>query len=81
MIQSAHVGIGISGREGLQAANASDYSIAQFSFLVRLLFVHGRLNYKRISLLVPYIFYKNIILVEIILFHLVHVNQVDDNVF
>ena len=29
MIQSAHVGVGISGQEGLQAANASDYSIAQ----------------------------------------------------
>lgn len=31
MIQKAHVGIGISGVEGLQAACASDYSIAQVS--------------------------------------------------
>lgn len=29
MIQKAHVGVGISGYEGLQAACASDYSIAQ----------------------------------------------------
>lgn len=29
MIQTAHVGVGISGNEGLQAANSSDYSIAQ----------------------------------------------------
>ena len=29
MIQAAHVGVGISGFEGLQAANSSDYSIAQ----------------------------------------------------
>ena len=29
MIQAAHVGIGISGVEGLQAACASDYAIAQ----------------------------------------------------
>lgn len=29
MIQKAHVGVGISGAEGLQAACASDYSIAQ----------------------------------------------------
>lgn len=29
MIQSAHVGVGISGQEGLQAASASDYAIAQ----------------------------------------------------
>ncbi|MCJ1407610.1 hypothetical protein MMC19_001681 [Ptychographa xylographoides] len=48
MIQEAHVGIGITGREGLQAARASDYSIAQFRFLVRLLLVHGRWNYVRI---------------------------------
>lgn len=31
MIQKAHVGVGISGIEGLQAACASDYSIAQVS--------------------------------------------------
>lgn len=29
MIQKAHVGVGISGVEGLQAATASDYAIAQ----------------------------------------------------
>lgn len=34
MIQKAHVGVGISGVEGLQAACASDYSIAQVIFLV-----------------------------------------------
>ncbi|KAI9671482.1 MAG: hypothetical protein M1831_004391 [Alyxoria varia] len=47
MIQEAHVGIGISGKEGLQAARTSDYSIAQFRFLVKLLLVHGRWNYIR----------------------------------
>ena len=47
MIQEAHVGIGISGKEGLQAARISDYSIAQFRFLQRLLLVHGRWNYVR----------------------------------
>ena len=29
MIQSAHIGIGISGQEGLQAVNSSDYAIGQ----------------------------------------------------
>ncbi|KAF2157137.1 phospholipid-translocating P-type ATPase [Myriangium duriaei CBS 260.36] len=48
MIQEAHVGIGITGREGLQAARVSDYSIAQFRFLVKLLLVHGRWNYIRV---------------------------------
>jgi phospholipid-transporting ATPase len=31
MIQTAHVGVGISGNEGMQATNNSDYSIAQVS--------------------------------------------------
>ncbi len=31
MIQAADVGVGISGEEGLQAVNSSDYSIAQVS--------------------------------------------------
>lgn len=47
MIQEAHVGIGITGKEGLQAARVSDYSISQFRFLLRLLLVHGRWNYVR----------------------------------
>jgi phospholipid-translocating ATPase len=50
MIQEADVGIGISGgKEGLQAARTSDYAIAQFRFLSKLLLVHGRYNYDRTS--------------------------------
>jgi len=62
MIQSAHVGIGISGEEGLQAARNSDYSIAQFRFLKKLLLVHGRYSYRRTSTLILYTFYRNIFL-------------------
>ena len=62
MIQAAHVGVGISGLEGLQAARASDYSIAQFRFLQPLLLVHGRYNYRRIARLILYSFYKNMAL-------------------
>jgi len=62
MIQEAHVGIGISGLEGLQAARASDFSIAQFRFLQRLLLVHGRYAYRRISKVTLFSFYKNILL-------------------
>lgn len=47
MIQAADVGVGISGEEGMQAVNASDYSIAQFRFLKRLLLVHGHWSYAR----------------------------------
>jgi len=62
MIQSAHVGVGISGQEGLQAANASDYSFAQFRFLKPLLLKHGCWNYTRLSKCVLYCFEKNICL-------------------
>jgi len=59
MIQAAHIGVGISGQEGMQAVMASDFSIAQFRFLERLVLVHGRYNYKRNARLVTYFFYKN----------------------
>lgn len=60
MIQSAHIGVGISGQEGLQAVNSSDYALAQFRFLSNLVLVHGRWNYNRVAALVVYTFYKNI---------------------
>eukprot|EP00753_Platysulcus_tardus_P014724 PLAT4437.5.p2 GENE.PLAT4437.5~~PLAT4437.5.p2 ORF type:complete len:1302 (-),score=768.67 PLAT4437.5:273-4115(-) len=69
MIQTAHVGIGISGMEGVQAVNASDYAIAQFRFLKQLLLVHGRSNYKRISKVILYSFYKNSALVLVLFFY------------
>lgn len=62
MIQAAHVGVGISGLEGLQAACASDYAIAQFRFLQKLLLVHGAWSYSRLTKLILYSFYKNICL-------------------
>jgi len=45
--QAADVGVGISGEEGLQAVNSSDYAIGQFRFLKRLLLVHGHWSYSR----------------------------------
>jgi len=62
MIQKASVGVGISGNEGLQAANSADFAIAQFRYLSRLLFVHGAWNYSRVSKVILYSFYKNITL-------------------
>lgn len=52
MIQEADIGVGISGVEGMQAVMASDFSIAQFRFLERLLVVHGHWCYKRIAQMV-----------------------------
>ncbi|KAL4002263.1 Phospholipid-transporting ATPase tat-1 [Acanthocheilonema viteae] len=62
MIQAANVGVGITGEEGLQAASASDYSIAQFHFLRRLILIHGAWNYGRGVKVILYSFYKNICL-------------------
>ncbi|XP_075426819.1 phospholipid-transporting ATPase IF isoform X2 [Ascaphus truei] len=60
MIQEAHVGIGIMGKEGRQAVRNSDYAIARFKFLSKLLLVHGHFYYIRIATLVQYFFYKNV---------------------
>ncbi|XP_071752711.2 phospholipid-transporting ATPase ID [Centroberyx gerrardi] len=59
MIKSAHIGVGISGQEGMQAVLASDYSFAQFRYLQRLLLVHGRWSYFRMCNFLCYFFYKN----------------------
>ncbi|XP_027445397.1 phospholipid-transporting ATPase IB-like isoform X6 [Zalophus californianus] len=62
MIQMAHVGVGISGNEGVLATNNSDYSIAQFSYLEKLLLVHGAWNHFRVTKCILYCFYKNVVL-------------------
>ncbi|XP_071887941.1 phospholipid-transporting ATPase IH isoform X3 [Anas platyrhynchos] len=60
MILEAHVGIGIIGKEGRQAARNSDYAIPKFKHLKKMLLVHGHFYYVRISELVQYFFYKNV---------------------
>ncbi|TYH61651.1 hypothetical protein ES332_D07G067300v1 [Gossypium tomentosum] len=61
MLQEADIGVGISGVEGMQAVMSSDIAIAQFRFLERLLLVHGHWCYRRISSMICYFFYKNIV--------------------
>jgi magnesium-transporting ATPase (P-type) len=65
MIQSAHVGVGIMGREGAQAVRAADYAFGEFRHLRRLLTVHGRYNYLRMTGLIYYSFYKNLVFITI----------------
>ena len=62
MIQEADVGVGISGKEGQQAVNASDFAIAQFRFLKELVLIHGRWDFFRLSTVVLFSFYKNAVL-------------------
>ncbi|ORX59732.1 phospholipid-translocating P-type ATPase [Hesseltinella vesiculosa] len=60
MIQAANVGVGITGQEGVQAAMAADYTIAQFRFLRKLLLVQGHWSYERIAEMILNFFFKNI---------------------
>lgn len=59
MIQQAHIGIGIQGREGNQAARASDFALPQFRHLQRLLTIHGRYCLLRNTKIIYYSIYKN----------------------
>ena len=59
MIQEAQVGVGIRGKEGLQAARTADYSVSFFRALQRLVLVHGRWSYYRTALVAQYSFYKS----------------------
>ncbi|KAJ1993125.1 hypothetical protein GGI25_002953 [Coemansia spiralis] len=61
MIQTADIGVAISGEEGLQAAMASDYTFGRFHFLQNLLLVHGLYDYLRMSEMILSFFYKNVI--------------------
>uniref|UniRef100_H9GC97 Phospholipid-transporting ATPase n=1 Tax=Anolis carolinensis TaxID=28377 RepID=H9GC97_ANOCA len=60
MIKLADVGIGICGQEGMQAVLASDFALAQFKHLKKLLFVHGHWCYTRLANMILYFFYKNL---------------------
>lgn len=62
MIQAAHVGVGIEGKEGKQASLAADFSITQFSHVARLLLWHGRNSYQRSARLSQFIIHRGLII-------------------
>ena len=62
MIKTADVGIGIFGKEGYQAVNASDYAIAEFQYLRRLMFIHGRYWVRRMTIFITQFLVRNILL-------------------
>jgi phospholipid-transporting ATPase len=45
----------------MRAVQASDFALPEFKGLWRLLFVHGHWNYMRISEMILYFFYKNMV--------------------
>lgn len=59
MIVAAHVGVGLCGKEGAQAARSGDFALAEFRLLRRAVFGHGREAYRRNSMVCLYTFYKN----------------------
>ncbi len=68
MIEEAHIGIGIVGKEGTAAARAGDFSFAQFRFLKKAVLVHGYWNYQRLAYLLQYSFYKSVTTFSCMLF-------------
>ncbi|KAA6357494.1 MAG: putative phospholipid-transporting ATPase, partial [Streblomastix strix] len=71
MIQEAHVGVGIIGTEGQQAAFASDFAISRFQYLKRLMAVHGHYNLFRLAIAIKYTLYRNLVLMVPLFFFLV----------
>ncbi|XP_043842888.1 phospholipid-transporting ATPase VB [Dromiciops gliroides] len=69
MIQAADIGIGISGQEGMQAVMSSDFAIARFKHLKKLLLVHGHWCYSRLAKMVVYYFYKNVCYVNLLFWY------------
>lgn len=72
MIQEADVGVAIAGKEGLQAAMASDYTFSQFKFLKPLLLVHGHWSYMRTSEMILNFFFKNVYFSIIVFFYQIY---------
>ena len=62
MIQEADVGIGIVGKEGLQASLAADYSIKEFKTLSGLLLWWGRIAYKNTSMVANFVIHRGLII-------------------
>jgi phospholipid-translocating ATPase len=62
MIQEADVGIGIVGKEGLQASLAADYSIKEFKSLSGLLLWWGRIAYKNTSMVANFVIHRGLII-------------------
>lgn len=62
MIQEAHLGVGIVGKEGKQASLAADFSILEFKAVMLLLIWHGRLSYKRSAVLAQFVIHRGLII-------------------
>lgn len=62
MIQEADIGLGLEGKEGMQASLAADFSLTQFSHLKDLILWHGRMSYQRSAKLSQFIIHRGMII-------------------
>jgi P-type E1-E2 ATPase len=60
MIQQAHLGFGLMGKEGNQASAFSDYAFPRFKDLRRALFWHGRPFALRLNNFVIWCLFKSV---------------------
>jgi phospholipid-translocating ATPase len=62
MIQEAHLGIGIVGKEGKQASMSADFSILEFRAIKILMLWHGRMSYSRSAVLAQFVIHRGLII-------------------
>lgn len=62
MIQEAHVGLGIEGKEGRQASLAADFSITKFKHMSLLMLWFGRLSYKNTATISKFVMHRGLII-------------------
>ncbi|PHJ22230.1 phospholipid-translocating p-type flippase subfamily protein, partial [Cystoisospora suis] len=61
MLVAANVGVGIQGKEGLQAVRAADFAIGEFKFVRNLMFCHGREALRRNAFQMYQTIFKNVV--------------------
>nr|CEL78271.1 TPA: P-type ATPase, putative [Toxoplasma gondii VEG] len=61
MLVAANVGVGIRGKEGLQAVRAADFAIGEFKFVRNLMFYHGREALRRNAFQMYQTIFKNVV--------------------
>ena len=62
MILKADLGVGVVGKEGMQASLAADFSIDKFCYLNRLLLWFGRISYKNTAKISVFVIHRGLII-------------------
>ncbi|KAM0680583.1 hypothetical protein GINT2_001271 [Glugoides intestinalis] len=63
MLKDSHVGVGIMGKEGTQAALSADFAIPEFRVLKTLVLIHGRYSFMKYTKVGLNSYYKNIVFI------------------